>query len=311
MTGKKAIVVGGAGFIGSNLVDHLLSNNIYENVVVVDDMSTGREENKNPNAFYYNCDFGDVKVYADELSEANSVFHLAAKARVQPSIKDPVSFDYTNVHSMVKLLKACVDNNVKNFVFSSSSSIYGDTDEFPTPETAPTKPMSPYGLQKLIGEQYCKLFSESIACQDGSFMNTTCLRYFNVYGDRMLNEGAYCLVMGVFDSLKKKGLPLTIYGDGNQLRDFTYVGDVVKANVAADAFMTKHGADGEIFNIGNGDNRSINQIASHYDSKIEHLPARLEPFKTLADNTKAKSILSWYPTGNVEEWLKSHLENGI
>lgn len=306
---SKAIVIGGCGFIGSNLVDLLIEDGAYEQVVVVDDMSTGREENKNPKAFYYRCDFGDVKVYADELGEADTVFHLAAKARVQPSISDPVSFDETNVHSLVKLLKGCVDNDVKNFVFSSSSSVYGDTTTFPTPESAPMMPMSPYGLQKQIGEQYCELFSKYIELSSGGFMNTACLRYFNVYGERMLNEGAYCLVMGIFDKLKREGKPLTIYGTGLQRRDFTYVKDVAKANLLADKHMKNNPLKGEIFNIGNGDNRSINDIANMYGLPIDYLPARLEPFKTLACNKKAKETLGWEPQGDVEDWLRNHLNN--
>ncbi len=309
MNGKKAVVIGGAGFIGSNLVDSLIKEKRYEHVVVVDDMSTGKAENKNPDAFYYRCDFGDVKIYSDELAETDTVFHLAAKARVQPSISDPISFDNTNVHSLVKLLKGCVDNNVKNFVFSSSSSVYGDTTTFPTPESAPLMPMSPYGLQKLIGEQYCELFSKYIELYNGGFMNTACLRYFNVYGERMLNEGAYCLVMGTFDKLKREGKPLTVYGTGDQRRDFTYVQDVVQANILADQYMKTNSLKGEIFNIGNGDNRSVNDIAALYNSPIDYLPARLEPFKTLANNNKAKEILGWEPKGNVEDWLKNHLKN--
>ena len=309
MNGKKAVVIGGAGFIGSNLVDSLIKEKRYEHVVVVDDMSTGKAENKNPDAFYYRCDFGDVKIYSDELAETDTVFHLAAKARVQPSISDPISFDNTNVHSLVKLLKGCVDNNVKNFVFSSSSSVYGDTTTFPTPESAPLMPMSPYGLQKLIGEQYCELFSKYIELYNGGFMNTACLRYFNVYGERMLNEGAYCLVMGTFDKLKREGKPLTVYGTGDQRRDFTYVQDVVQANILADQYMKTNPLKGEVFNIGNGDNRSVNDIAALYNSPIDYLPARLEPFKTLANNNKAKEILGWEPKGNVEDWLKNHLKN--
>ena len=309
MNGKKAVVIGGAGFIGSNLVDSLIKEKLYEHVVVVDDMSTGKSENKNPDAFYYRCDFGDVKIYADELAETDTVFHLAAKARVQPSISDPISFDNTNVHSLVKLLKGCVDNNVKNFVFSSSSSVYGDTTTFPTPESAPLMPMSPYGLQKLIGEQYCELFSKYIELYNGGFMNTACLRYFNVYGERMLNEGAYCLVMGTFDKLKREGKPLTVYGTGDQKRDFTYVQDVVQANILADQHMKTNPLKGEVFNIGNGDNRSVNDIAALYNSPIDYLPARLEPFKTLANNNRAKEILGWEPQGNVENWLKNHLKN--
>ena len=219
---------------------------------------------------------------------------------MQPSIEHPIEFNETNVTGPRSLLELCREAGFRRFFFSSSSSVYGDTTEFPTPETAPTGPMSPYGLQKLIGEQYCQLYAQI------HNIETVCLRYFNVYGEDAPTTGAYCLVIGSFIRLKADGKPLTIYGNGGQKRDFTYVQDVVQANILASE-SDKVGK-GEAINIGNGDNRSIQQIADVYGGPFEYLPKRLEPFQTLADNNKAKELLGWNPTGNVEEWLKEYLK---
>ena len=236
----------------------------------------------------------------EALQGVDTVFHLAAKARVQPSIEHPIEFNETNVTGTLTLLELCREAGGRRFVFSSSSSVYGDTTEFPTPETAPTGPMSPYGLQKLIGEQYCQLYAQI------HNIETVSLRYFNVYGDNAPTTGAYCLVMGVFTRLKSEGKPLIIYGKGDQRRDFTHVQDVVQANILAS--KSDKVGKGEVINIGNGDNRSIQQIADVFGGPFDYLPKRLEPFQTLANNNKAIELLGWNPTGNVEEWLKEHLK---
>jgi UDP-glucose 4-epimerase len=297
---KKVAVVGGAGFIGSNLVDKLLEKNLE--VIVIDNLSTGKLENINKKATFINLDIYENKdkEIANALEGVDVVFHTAALARVQPSITDPVYFDKINSNGTVNLLKACVDAGVKRVVYSASSSCYGDATIFPTPESHPTNPLSPYGLQKYIGEQYCKMFSQVYD------IDTVCLRYFNVYGERMNFEGAYKLVLAVFIDQFKKGKPLTITNTGDQRRDFTYVGDVVDANILA----ALHNKDlkGESFNIGNGDNFSVNEIADMFGGEKSYGIEVLEPFQTLADNNKAKEILGWNPKGNLEHWLKSYLE---
>ncbi len=297
---KKVAVVGGAGFIGSNLVDKLLEKNLE--VIVIDNLSTGKLENINKKATFINLDIYENKdkEIANALEGVDVVFHTAALARVQPSITDPVYFDKINSNGTVNLLKACVDAGVKRVVYSASSSCYGDATIFPTPESHPTNPLSPYGLQKYIGEQYCKMFSQVYD------IDTVCLRYFNVYGERMNFEGAYKLVLAVFIDQFKKGKPLTITNTGDQRRDFTYVGDVVDANILA----ALHNKDlkGESFNIGNGDNFSVNEIADMFGGEKSYGIEVLEPFQTLADNNKAKEILGWNPKGNLERWLKSYLE---
>ena len=297
---KKVAVVGGAGFIGSNIVDTLVDKGIE--VVVLDNLSTGYRKNVSYNAKLIECDIStsSVDFLQKTLEGCEVVFHTAALARVQPSILEPVKFDKVNVNGTVNLLKACVEAGVKRVVYSASSSCYGNCDTFPTPESYPTNPLSPYGLQKYIGELYCKMFSQVYN------IDTVCLRYFNVYGERMNFEGAYKLVIAVFAEQHKKGMPLTITNDGNQRRDFTYVKDVVEANILAATH--KKQLNGDVFNIGNGNNFSVNEVADIFGGEKHYFKFVLEPFETLADNTKAKLILGWKPKGNLKEWLTNYIK---
>jgi len=297
----KAIVTGGAGFIGSNIVDALLEKG-YE-VSIIDDLSTGKRSNINSQVIHHEVSLhkASVEDLAEILKGVDVVFHTAALARVQPSIKDPVRYNEANVTAIVHLLTACVEAKVKRVVYSASSSAYGNAEVFPTPEDAPTDSLSPYGLQKYIGELYCRMFSKVYG------IDTVCLRYFNIYGPRMNFEGAYKTVIGVFAEQKKSGQPLTITNDGKQRRDFTYVKDVVRANILAgestESFV------GEVFNIGNGANISINEVADMIGGEKTYGEQRLEPFETLADNSKAKQILDWIPEGNLGKFIKEDLWN--
>jgi UDP-glucose 4-epimerase len=295
---KKAIVTGGAGFVGSTLTDELIKQG-WE-VTILDNLSTGKKENINPEATFILCDISTVN--QDELisymTGGDAVFHTAALARVQPSIQDPVSFDTVNTGGTVKVLDAANKAGIKRVVYSASSSAYGDQTIMPLHEEMPTGPISPYALQKYIGEQYCELFSTIYG------LETVSLRYFNVYGERMLTEGAYTLVMGVFAKQKLEGKPLTITNDGEQTRDFTYVGDVVNANILA-ATSDKVGK-GEVINIGAGNSCSVNQIAEAFGGSVEYIGDRLEPKDTLADNSKAKKLLSWEPTKEVLDWIPTY-----
>ena len=300
----KCIVTGGAGFIGSNLVNRLIGDG--HDVSVIDDLSTGKEENINPKAKFFKKDISNINglwaYQIDEIFEGvDVVFHTAAKARVQPSIENPIEFNNVNVTGTLNILKACVDYGVSRFIYSSSSSVYGDVEQLPTPEEHKLNPMSPYALQKLIGEQYCKLYSELHG------LETVCLRYFNVYGDGMSLEGAYKLVIPIFTDQMLRGAPMTIRGDGNQRRDFTYVGDVVDANIKC---ATNLGVEfnGEVFNIGNGDNRSVNQIATMMGGSRMHVEPVIEPKETLADNSKAKKVLGWKTTMKIEDWIETYKE---
>ena len=293
----KCLVVGGAGFIGSNLVDELIKDK--HEVVIIDNLSTGKEENINPKAEFHNIDICDmhVKGLCSMFEGVEVVFHTAAKARVQPSIENPIDFNDVNVSGTLNMLQACVDYGVNRFVFSSSSSVYGDVEEkyLPTSEDTPLSPKSPYALQKLMGEQYCKLFSELYD------LETVCLRYFNVYGERQNTEGAYCLVMGIFAGQRLEGKPMTIRGDGEQRRDFTYVGDVVDANIRAGFYI--HPIWGDVFNIGNGDNRSVNDIANMIGGDKVNVDPVIEPRETLADNSKFRKLVNWKPKNKIEDWF--------
>lgn len=306
----KYIVTGGAGFIGSNLVDKLIERG--HKVIVIDDFSEGKDENlkqhkkndlltivrrKVESFDPTNISIKDLKLFTN----VDTVFHLAAKARVQPSIENPESFHEANVTGTFNMLRCAQINGVRRFVFSSSSSVYGDTDVLPTPESSSKDPISPYAVNKLIGEAYCRTFSKVYEIE------TVCLRYFNVYGERQSLTGGYRLVMGIFAQNRLKGKPLTINGDGEQRRDFTYVGDVVRANLlASSSVMVGHG---NCINIGNGDNRSVNQLAELIGGDVEYGPAVLEPKATLADNKKAQTLMGWVPHTSLEGWMPGWLQS--
>ena len=292
----RALVIGGGGFIGSNLVDRLIKDDHI--VQVWDNLSTGDKLNINSKAHFINCDitksYDARKVMMDEF-KPDVVFHLAAKARVQPSIENPREYNDVNVTGLLNILNMCVECGVKRFIYSSSSSVYGDAEQVPTTEECKLNPMSPYALQKLIGEQYCKLYSQLYG------LETVCLRYFNVYGERQPMSGAYCLVLGVFARQLLAGEPMTINGDGTQRRDFTYVGDVADANIKC--AITKMKFDGDVVNIGAGDNRSVNQVADLMGGNRIHRDPVIEPKVTKANNGKARFLLNWKPTQNFDEWV--------
>ena len=191
---------------------------------------------------------------------------------------------------------------VKRFVYSASSSCYGNTKSFPTSESEAKSPLSPYGLQKYIGEQYCELFSKLYG------VDTVSLRYFNVYGENMNLEGAYKLVIAIFDEQFRNKQPFTINNDGEQRRDFTYVGDVVNANILAAEYPGL--LKGDAFNIGNGKNYSVNELANMFGGVTypkEYGNKVIEPYQTLADNNKAKTLLKWEPKGDLKKWLKEYV----
>ena len=294
---KKAVVTGGAGFIGSHMVDKLVNMGVQ--VTVIDNLSSGKIENINSAAYFWEQDLvtAEIETISEYLKDVDAVFHFAAMARVQPSIEDPVLFNEHNVTATLKLLKACADSKVKRFVLSSSSSIYGDAEIMPTSEELPRSPMSPYAAQKMICEDYCKLFS------DVYDLDTVCLRYFNVYGDRMAREGAYCTVLGIWAGQIEKGEIITITNDGEQRRDFTFVDDVTNANLLA--ATNKEKLKGEVFNVGNADNASINELAELFEVETKYIGDRLEPKATLADISKIKNKLGWKPTGDIKKWVKN------
>jgi len=296
---QKVIVTGGAGFIGSHVVDKLIDMGIQ--VSIIDDFSTGKVENVNPAAYCWKQDLATVNI--TDLSEfmkgVDTVFHLAAMARVQPSIEEPVTFHNANVTGTHNLLAAAVDAGVKKVVFSSSSSVYGNA-KVPTSEEHSKDPISPYALHKLIGEQYCKLFSTLYD------IDTVSLRYFNVYGDRMSLEGAYRLAIPIFASQIKEGKPCTINNDGNQRRDFTFVDDVVAANILVAESLKEFA--GDVYNIGNGDNTSVNELVDMMGGERSYGNKVIEPFETLACSAKIDLDLGWKPKGDLQKWITNYME---
>ncbi|HEY9583947.1 MAG TPA: NAD-dependent epimerase/dehydratase family protein [Candidatus Paceibacterota bacterium] len=290
---KKIIVTGGAGFIGSNLTDELVRLG-YE-VHIIDNLSAGKKENINPKAKLHIKDITKLKEIENLFKGIDFVFHLAALPRVQFSIEHPSEANDANVTGTVNVLIASQKAGVKKVIYSASSSAYGDQKIMPLRENMMANPKSPYGLQKHIGELYCKVWSDVYG------LPTVSLRYFNVYGPRNNAEGAYALVIAKFIKQKQNNEVLTITGNGKQTRDFTHVRDVVKANMLA--MKSKKVGKGEVINIGAGRNISINSVAKMINGSSKYIPARLEPKDTLADNKLAKKLLKWQPSVKIEEGI--------
>ena len=295
----KMLVTGGAGFIGSNLVDQLIFED--NEVHVIDNFSSGKEENCNEKAIYHNLDISLIE-NTDALKKifenVDTIFHCAALARVQPSIVDPLKYEVNNTLGLMNVLKAATDAKVRRLVYSASSSAYGPTDNLPSKESDPINPISPYANQKYYGELCCRMFSEVYGIE------TVSLRYFNVYGERQNLGGAYATVVGIFINQIIEENPLTINGDGSQRRDFTYVKDVVNANILASS-SSKVGS-GEVINIGSGKNISINDLADMFGAEKKYMKPVNEPFANLADISKAKELLNWEPLKDLDSWINEY-----
>ncbi len=291
---KKIVVVGGAGFIGSHIVDAFIARG--DEVHIIDNISAGKKENVNKKAILHIADIRNYEDIAPIISAADCVFHLAALPSVQYSIENPRETNEVNVDGLLNVLVAAQKGGVKKVVFSSSSAVYGDTETLPTKEDAPVMPMSPYALQKYIGERYCKMFSEIYG------LPTVCFRYFNAYGVRQDPNGAYAPVIGRFLKQKKDRVPITITGDGEQTRDFVNVRDIAKANILA--MESSRVGKGEVINIGAGHNCSINELAEIIGGLTEHIETRLEIKNSLADVSKAKELLGWKPEISLSEGIK-------
>jgi nucleoside-diphosphate-sugar epimerase len=292
----KAAVVGGAGFIGSNLVDALVDRG--DDVLVVDNLSTGYRDNLNPHAPLVDADISaDPERLTSALHGREVVFLTAALARVPRSIEDPVGTHNVNVTGALQVFKAAVDAGVRRVVYSSSSSVYGDQPTLPLTEDMPPNPLNPYACQKLMGEIYARNFARTYG------LETVCLRYFNVYGPRQVTEGAYRLVIGIFMDQQRRGEPLTVHGDGLQTRDFTWVGDVVRANILAGG--SDRVGKGEPINVGAGAEVSILRIAELIGGPIVHTPPRGfdERFKR-AGIDRARELLGWEPMVQIEEGMR-------
>lgn len=295
---KKAIVTGSEGFIGGHLVDRLLEHGY--SVLGIDNMSSGLPETldshlENANYISKQLDICDPRI-KDVFKNFNPtfVFHLAAKPGVSQSVLDPVFYDINNVNGSLNVLEAARLSGVKRFVFSSSSSIYGGSKELPTKETCGPDPKSPYALQKLTVERYCKLYS-------GMYdIDTVSLRYFNVFGPRQSDNSAYAAVIAAFIRAERLGDRPIIYGSGNQFRDFTYVEDVVRANILAATSDTR--LEGASINIGTGRSTTINDLCRTICSKrpvYKEMRAG-DVFSSRADVGLAKEVL-----GHTSEWTLS------
>lgn len=295
---QKVLITGGAGFIGGHLVDECIRRGYF--VVVLDNLSTGKRENikkhfDTPEVFQFiEGDIRNERVVAEAMRGVEFVLHTAALARIQPSIQDPKLYHDVNTRGTLNLLWEAKKRRVRKFVLSSSSSVYGrDVDE-PLQEDMKINPGSPYAANKALCEFYCKIFNDTY------HLPTICLRYFNVYGTRMIPNGTYAAVISLFIDQKKLENPLTVVGDGEQRRDFTWVGDVVEANLLA-----MLSPESGIFNIGSGGNHSVNEVAALVGGQVEHLPERPGEYRTtLADNSKARELLGWKPQTPFEDGMK-------
>lgn len=282
----KTLVTGGAGFIGSHLVDRLIKEG--HKVIVIDNFSTGKKENLNPEADFYNLDICDFEKIKPLFQDIDYVFHLAAIPRVPISVEDPVGTSETNILGTVNVLKAATDNKIKRIIFASSSSVYGGQKELPLREDMMPNPVSPYGLQKLVGEQFARLFAQVYK------MPVISLRFFNVYGPRADPDSEYSLVIGKFLKLRNQGKPLIIFGNGEQTRGFCYINDVVEANIQA--MKKERLKGGEVINIGSERSYSINYLAKWIGGEVQYFPPRPgDVLHTKADISLAKNLLSWEP----------------
>jgi UDP-glucose 4-epimerase len=293
----KSIVTGGAGFIGSNLVDRLIEMG-HEVVVIDNEYSDAHDQFYwNDKAQNYKYDIRDYENTRPLYDGVDYVFHIAAEARIQPAIENPIEAVSINSVGTVTVLQCAREAGVKRVMYSSTSSGYG-TNDTPNVETQPDDCLNPYSVSKVNGEKLCKMYTNLYGLQ------TVCFRYFNVYGERQPLRGQYAPVIGIFLRQRAAGEPLTIVGDGNQRRDFTYVGDVVKANVLAATKVVDHEAFGQVYNVGTGNNYSINQIAKMIDHPSTNIAPRPgEARVSLANNQKLRKTFGWEPTMKLEEWL--------
>jgi UDP-glucose 4-epimerase len=299
---SRCVVTGGAGFIGSHLVEHLVGAG--HEVVVLDDFSNGRPENLARVAgriTLKTLDVAESNALAQEFLPGDRIFHLAALADIVPSIERPLAYHRANVEGTVAVLEAARQAGAARVVYAASSSRYGIPDTYPTPETAPARPQYPYALTKDVGERYALHWGAVYG------LPVVSLRLFNVYGPRSRTSGTYGAVFGVFLAQKLAGRPFTVVGDGTQTRDFTFVSDVAAAFTAA-AFAD---VAGEAINIGSGGTYSVNRIVDLLGAEhgVEYVPPRPgEPACTFADIGKAQALLGWEPQVGLDAGVARLLE---
>lgn len=308
----RTLVTGGAGFIGSNLVDLLLLNN--HEVTVIDNESSDAHDNFYWNPFANNnkldiCDYKNTRELYDGI---DAVFHVAAEARIQPCIVNPLKAVRSNVVGTCTVLQCAREAGVGKVIYSSTSSAYGLANTPPLKEDMPTDCLNPYSVTKVAGEELCKMYYKLFG------LKTIIFRYFNVYGERQPLKGQYAPVVGIFLRQKRNGEAMTIVGDGNQRRDFTHVSDVVSANLKAldvNGNVYYKSSDiayrtwslGGVLNVGTGINHSVNEIAKMIGGRTEFIPKRLgESNVTLADISITSQILNWKPKVLLNKWIENN-----
>lgn len=297
----KVLVTGGSGFIGSNLVDKLIEKN-YEVIVIDNEYSDAHDQFYwNDKAENYKYDIRDYENTRSLYDGVDYVFHIAAEARIQPSIENPINAVSINSVGTCTVLQCAREAGVKKVMYSSTSAAYG-MNQPPNVETQSDDCLNPYSVSKVNGEKLCKMYTDLFG------LKTVIFRYFNVYGERQPIRGQYAPVIGIFLRQHALGEPLTIVGDGNQRRDFVYVGDVVNANILASIVDIDEELYGTVFNVGNGKNYSVNEIAKVICNNTTNIPSRIgESILSLCNNEKLVKVLGWKSEMDVLTWITTQL----
>jgi len=295
-----SIVTGGAGFIGSHIVEKL--KRLDHMVVVIDNEYSDNESfHWRKDTLNVNIDITDYKALKKAFTGADYIFHCAAEARIGPAIENPVNALNINTMGTCNVLQCAREVGAKKVLYSSTSSGYG-LNEAPNIETQPDDCLNPYSVSKIAGEKLCKMYTDLYG------LNTIIFRYFNVFGERAPRKGQYAPVTGIFLRQKAAGEPLTIVGDGEQRRDYIYVKDVANANIMAAISNPDDDAYGQVYNVGSGKNYSVNEIASFISDDTINIPPRIgEARNSLANIDKIKKTFAWKPEVDVEEWIKTQL----
>jgi UDP-glucose 4-epimerase len=293
----KCIVTGGAGFIGSHIVDLLVKEGM--DVLVLDNLSTGVKKNLNAAAKFVALDIRDPAALERHCQDVDLFFHAAALPRIQPSFEQPVEHEEVNVVGTIRCLEAVKGTSIQKFVFCSSSAIYGTAKLLPTPEEAPAELLNPYALQKYTAEQYCLILGRRLE------IPSVVLRYFSVYGPRSYSESnpysAYTSAVGVFHRQHRAGTPLTVTGDGEQSRDFVHVYDVARANLMAALSDSRF----ETYNVGSGASVTVNRTARMFSTDITYIPERPNEARvTQADIGKIRRDIGWAPAITLETGVR-------
>ena len=295
----KYLVTGGAGFIGSHVVDRLVRDG--HEVIVIDNEAADSNEKFywNTKAKNFKYDIQDYESIKDLFAGVHTVFHLAAESRIQPAINNPIHAAQVNFVGTCTVLQCAREAGCDRVVYSSTSSAYGLKNTPPLNEEMKSDCLNPYSVTKVGGESLCKMYNDLFG------LKTITFRYFNVYGDRQPLKGEYAPVIGLFLRQKKSGQPMTIVGDGTQKRDFTFIEDVVEANIYA-SITQDPAAFGQVFNIGSGVNYSILELVNLIGGDYIHIDPRIgEAHTSLANISKATRLLKWEPKGSLKEWLKN------